>query len=312
MIFQLNQYQNKISSMKNLFFLSLICLFISSCGTQKKLEAIRKGLNEVKEGQAIESAKITTISNFSVSKINEGKIESRIKSLIDRKLKGYFENLDSAGKSADIITNLLDYKKAFRKNYKTIIVPTLDTLQKNNSLLSQRMVIYNMIEDGLNIADYHLFELAAFFGSGVFTIPTEKTELAHTLFSPIVDSLKYFSNKYAEIPRTASLVVLGFADGTGFSEGPLFDTLTSLIGNKEADKKDLNQKLSELRANELIKQLQAIFLKKETEFKNPDNLDVKYFGTGKGEAFPLPTIKDYQTEDDRRRIVLCYWVVLPK
>ncbi len=97
----------------------------------------------------------------------------------------------------------------------------LDSLKQNNVQFADRLKIYLMIEDGLNIADFELFDLAAFFGPGIFIIPDEKTELAHTFFSPIVDSLKLFSNKYAEIPRTATLLILGFADGTGFSEGPL-------------------------------------------------------------------------------------------
>ncbi len=90
------------------------------------------------------------------------------------------------------------------------------------------------------------------------------------------------------------------------------DTLTSLIGITDATKEELNQKLSELRAEELIKQLKAIFIKKAGEFRSNDNLQVNYFGNGKGEAFPLPTIKDYQVEDDRRVLFfvigLCYLI----
>lgn len=297
---------------KNIFYLLSVTLLLSACGTQKKIETTRKALAAVKEAQQKESSKISSVKDFSVTKLNQGKIESTIKSLIDNKLGLYVARIDSVGKVVQNIEQLLDDKKAFRKNYKEIVVPTLDSLKKNDSLFADRLKIFLMIEDGLDVADFRLFELAAFFGPGVFNIPEEKTELAHTMFSPIVDSLKIFSNKYASINRKATLLVLGFADGTGFSEGPLHDTLSALIGKNDATKKELNQKLSELRADELIKQLRAIFIKKAGDFIGTDNLQVEYFGKGKGEAYPLPTIKDYQVDDDRRRIVLCYWVVLPE
>lgn len=297
--------------MKIIICLMTAAFFISSCGTQKKMAATQKALAAVKEVQATESGKLNAVSGNSVSKLNEGKIESTIKSLIDNKLGQYSQMIDSIKNVIHGIETMMDDKKAFRKNYKEVVIPTLDSLKNSNSQFADRLKIYLMIEDGLNIADYHLFELAAFFGPGVFNIPEDKTELAHTLFSPIVDSLKIFSNKYADVSRTASILVLGFADGTGFSEGPLQDTLSTLIGNSSATKEQLNQKLSELRAEELINQLRAIFLNKAGEFSNTEKLNVKYFGTGKGEAFPLPTIKNYQVDDDRRRIVLCYWVVLP-
>ena len=82
-------------------------------------------------------------------------------------------------------------------------------------------------------------------------------------------------------------------------------------GKTEAGKEDLNKELSELRAMELIKQLTSMFKQKVSEIKNIDQLSVEYIGQGRGEEYPIPTIKDYKDDDDRRRIVLCYWAVLP-
>jgi hypothetical protein len=33
---------------------------------------------------------------------------------------------------------------------------------------------------------------------------------------------------------------------------------------------------------------------------------------GRGEALPNPAIRNYAVEDERRRIVLFYWAVVPK
>ncbi len=91
----------------------------------------------------------------------------------------------------------------------------------------------------------------------------------------------------------------------------MFDTLTAKIGRTDVTKEELNKKLSELRAEELIKQLAKVFIQKAPSFVNFEKLNIEYIHNGKGEAYPLPTIKDYQVDDPRRRIVLCYWVVLP-
>jgi outer membrane protein OmpA-like peptidoglycan-associated protein len=162
-----------------------------------------------------------------------------------------------------------------------------------------------MIESALNIADFQRFDLAAFFGPGKYIIPEDKKDLARQSFSPIVDSMMKFANQYENVHKTATLVILGFADGTGFSaEGELLDTLTAEINKKDANKGDLNIALSQLRAKELVTQLKMIFI-------NKTNLSVNYIPQGKGEAYPLSYISNYTIDDPRRRIVLCYWTVLP-
>ena len=298
--------------MRHIIYLLFICFMIASCGSQKKMTATSQQLTEIKEQQEKEVTKLGAVAGTAEGKLGEGKIDSNIKDRIAGVLKKYQDQIDSAKKDAAAIELLLADKKEFRKNYKSFVLPYLDSLQKNNAQYAERLSLYLMVEDGLNIANYQLFDLAAFFGPGKYIIPDDKTDLAFLSFAPIIDSLIIFSNKYNERPRKASLVILGFADGTGFAnEGPLFDTLTSMIGTKEVSKEGLNQKLSELRAKELINQLTKAFMQKAPSFINIEKLKFEYIGQGRGEEFPLPTIKDYLVDDARRRIVLCYWVVLP-
>ena len=107
------------------------------------------------------------------------------------------------------------------------------------------------------------------------------------------------------------MIVLGFADGTGISnESTLYDTLINISGDRELSKEELNKKLSELRALELTKQISSIVLEKGLLI-NSKNLKIEYIYQGKGEEYPFLHIKDYTIDDPRRRIVLCYWVVLP-
>jgi hypothetical protein len=291
----------------------VFCIILASCGSQRKIADTGQKLSVVKTQQAEEDKKLNEINAATAAKVAEGKIDNNISNRIAAVQKRFSDSMDAAKEKIALIDSLMANKQDFRKNYKSIVLPVLEALQKNNGQFADRLSVYMMIEDGLNIANYNLYDLAAFFGSGVYTIPDEKKELAMASFEPVMDSLIVFSNKYSDKKRVASVVILGFADAAGFSsEGPLFDTLSSKIGKKDASKEELNQKLSELRALELVNQLTNLLAKKAPAFKNFETLKIEYMPQGKGEAYPLPTIKDYQVDDSRRRIVLCYWVVLPE
>lgn len=298
--------------MRNIIFLLAMSVFFISCGTQKKMAATRKTLAELIEQQDREEARLRTISAISVAKLNEGKIDYNIDTLMRNKLGGYTQRLQSFQQEIDSIDSLLSSRKIFRRKYKSHVLPMLDSLKEKNAKHAERMKLYVMLEDGLDIANYQLFDLAAFFGPGKYTIPEDKVELTLRSFAPIVDSVIHFSTRFKDVPRTGTLIILGFADGTGFAnEGALVDTLKKLTGRPEASKEELNIILSELRAKELVSQLTKIFAEKAPLFNNYKNIRIEYVAQGRGEALPLPYIKDYTADDPRRRIVLCYWTVLP-
>lgn len=286
-------------------------LIFTSCCIQGKMDAAKEVLSDFRKQQEIERQKIESLRGLSGIKLGEGKIDTTIQNRILKRLQRFQVSMNTPDGYANRIDSLLASKKTFRKNYETIVLPFLDSLQKSIGGYANRLKLYIMVEDGLDIAKYELFDLAAFFGPGKYEIPEEKSALAIKSFSPIIDSVIKFADKY-NVPGTASLVILGFADGTGFSNsGPLFETLTGHIGRRDVTKEELNQKLSELRARELIKQLTIAFIQKKPSFAAMEKILVEYIGQGKGETYPLPTIRDYTVDDSRRRIVLCYWVVLP-
>ena len=75
---------------------------------------------------------------------------------------------------------------------------------------------------------------------------------------------------------------------------------------------DLNRELSRLRAEAMSAALHQLYEQRKSRFLNPALLEAVDIKIGMGEAFPNPRITDYQTDDERRRIVLFYWSVLPK
>ncbi len=298
--------------MRVVIYLALTAIIFSSCCIQQKLEATREALAAIRKGQEKENSKLDSVAGMASSRLESGKIDKNIDSLVVKVLNKYKTQLESAKKEATQVESLLTNTELFRKEYKSFVLPALDSLNKINERYDERLKLYLMVEDGLKISNFQLFDIAAFFGPGKYTIPDNKRELALISFAPIVDSMIIFSNKYNSIPRKATLVLLGFADGMGFAdEGQLIDTLKGMIGKQEVTNEELNQKLSELRALELSKQLETVFYQKISSFVNFDKLKIEFIRLGKGEVFPLPYIKDYMVDDDRRRIVLCYWAVLP-
>jgi flagellar biosynthesis/type III secretory pathway chaperone len=298
--------------MRGIYILILVPVLMVSCIGNKKLAKAKERLTDVKEEHLAELAQLKTVDKKTADKLSEGKIDSNIKAIIEKRVAGLQTGNDSVQTRIDSLEKLLANKKTARKNYKKIILPLLDSLQQTGSKYGERLSVFMMVQDALDVSDFKLFDLAAFFGPGKYAIPEDKIELAGQSFSPIIDSLLQFSNKYKDVPKTATLLILGFADGAGFDPASeLHATLLSMIGKSEATKQELNFKLSELRAKELITQLTNMYIKKAGAVADDDKLKVVYLGQGKGEEYPLPTIKDYREDDERRRIVLCYWVVLP-
>ena len=294
----------------------MYCLFaigLFSCLGARKMHQVSGQLTNLGGMQATEAHQVASIDSAGAAKLAEGKIDSNINNRLRARLTVMQHRLDSVHRQIDSLQSLVANKKSFRNSYKKEIVPEIAQLDTFYKKYDDRLKIYVMLKDGLDMANYVLFDLAAFFGPGVYTIPPDKEALAANSFLPLIDSLANFSNKYQQEPRTATLVILGFADGQPINpQSGLQDTLVRMVNGGDTSKEALNQKLSELRARELIRQLALLFRQKEADFKNMDGLTVEYIGQGKGEAFPIPTIRDYKEDDERRRIVLCYWAVLPK
>ena len=270
-------------------------------------------LKDLQSAQAAEGNKVTGIASAGISKLSDNRIDSNINNRLGIRLAKIQTKLDSINREISNLQNLTSDLATFKKSYRKEIKPKLALLQGFRKQYDNRLQVYMMLEDGLNLANYTLFDLAAFFGPGLYTIPKDQQQVAAKSFMPLIDSLISFSNKYQTIQRTATLVILGFADGQGINpDGSLYITLSNLMNTTTAGKEEMNKKLSELRALELITHLTRLFNGKITEVQNFNGLKVEYIGQGRGEAYPITSIKDYKEGDERRRIVLCYWSVLPE
>lgn len=301
--------------LKAAYQLSLIilsCISLLSCYSGRKSQAA-KTVSAAKEIIAAETRQIAAIDSAKGQKLAEENIDTTINNRIIAKLAKYNEELDSIKSKTALAEAKLLKGRSFRKYYKSNGEPDLLELDSFAQKASIRMARYNMIKDGIGQSKKRLFEMAAFFGPGIFNIPDDKIDLANERFIPVIDSLIAFANAYDSIEQIGTLVVNGYADGMNIDEtSPLFNLLLTDLKKTSATKEELNHQLSQLRALAIANLMEKLVTQKKEQFTSWDKFSINLFEYGQGETYPTKTIKDYTTDDERRRVVLIYWSVLPK
>ncbi len=283
---------------------------LTSCLGAKKA-GMRKVAATAAAIQAADEAKLANISGEKNEKLESGKIDSTIFANINAKLVTYRKLQDSVTTAINQIQLAASNKKVFRKSLGELEEKKL-FLQAFIDSAGIRLRRFNLISDGLDVAEQHEFDLAAFFGPGKYKIPEDKIDIAHKSFAPIVDSLINFYNKYPDLDKTATLIILGFADGQGFSEeSEFYQEMSAQNAGAAVPKEFLNMRLSALRAEELGNTMEIV-LKRNIDKYEERKTDFSFVEKGKGENFPNAKITNYSEVDERRRIVLLYWNILPK
>jgi hypothetical protein len=301
---------------KCFYFLVMIVMVLiaASCqGGKKARAAATKAITTAAETIGQNQQKTAAVKEKIEAKLGTDDIPDTIKVEIGKRMDKYALSGDTASEYVSFIKDRLQNKKGFRRAYKDSIKPKIIQLEQFGRQSTITIYKLSMIDAGLDWAKQNKFELGAFFGPGKFIIPDEKYSGAIQLFTPVIDSLKLFSNLYADVKRTAFLVTLGFADAGGFNpESEVYKLLADSLKNPAPEKAALNELLSTWRAQQIGNLLEhSLIKKKSTEFVNIDKVDFTFCSYGKGEAFPSRTITDYTATDPRRRVVLIYWSVLP-
>jgi hypothetical protein len=282
----------------------------SNLGAEKKqLKAI---LGNADAQQKVEVKKIDGIGNVKGNVLASGRIDSATASGVDTRIAKYLKKIEDNTKEIKLLESRIGTPEDYAANSASIKARVLVIDSVVNKSAATRQYTFDMIEEGLQKSTKTLFSLAAFFGPGGYAIPAEKSEKARVYFSPVIDSLIKFSNKYAEAPRTATILVNGYADATQISKGSkLYNELGTSLKIEEPTKAQLNTRLSALRAEELSKLFTKTIKDKSSNIVAPSKITFENIEVGRGEQLPDASIKNYKANDERRRIVIVYWSVLP-
>jgi len=236
--------------------------------------------------------------------------EQKIKDMeVDREIgEEIIANLESTEKKVD--AQLAQVSAMEESNNREEI---LKFTERTNVIIQSALTDLRSLNDLYEVSTFSQFETATFFPTGGYTIPAEKMEEAKASMEPIVQRIIKFIGDHPRQPFVAVIVCYGFSDETPVSkESSLYYSLIGKMDIPNPDSRQLNKKLSELRAKTIAKLLVDIIKVNEGLIPNPRliNYDIKWLG--KGEALPYPDkISDYKPVDKRRRMVSLVWNVLP-
>jgi flagellar motor protein MotB len=185
--------------------------------------------------------------------------------------------------------------------------------ERTNVVIQSALTDLKSLNDLYDVATFSQFETATFFPTGGYTIPPEKMEEAKLSMEPIVQRIIKFIGEHPKQRFVAAIVCYGFSDETPVGkESPLYKNLLEKMDDPNPSGKDMNKKLSELRAKSIARLLVDIIKVNEGLIPDPRliNYDIKW--VGRGESLPYPDkISDYKPDDKRRRMVSLIWNVLP-
>ena len=273
-------------------------IFIAACGPSTRVQSLNKATQEALELVKQEAQRAIKLTE---QKIKDMEVDQEIGEKI-------IANLESTEKKVD--EQLVQVSALEQSNNREEI---LKFTERTNVIIQSALTDLRSLNDLYEVSTFSQFETATFFPTGGYTIPADKMEEAKMSMEPIVQRIIKFIGEHPRQRFVAVIVCYGFSDETPVSkESALYTSLLGKMDTPDPDGKQLNKKLSELRAKTIAKLLVDIIKVNEGLIPDPRliNYDIKWLG--KGEALPYPDkITDYKPVDKRRRMVSLVWNVLP-
>lgn len=291
----------------------IVFIFFTSCGIQNRLSKTEAAIQTARLKTAEEKTIIEAAKQSVDDKLQKHEVDSAIKDGYDAVLGQLNANLDTIQKKIEKLEATLQNRSNLRDaRYYMTIVPLVATLDSFKLLSVQREKAYQLINESISSRAFNLFSMAAFFDPGVFNIPLSARPRIENMFSSAMDSIVELSSKYRDIPHVIRLVLVGYADESPIAEGSkLYSQLNNFASYSSPERQELNRILSQLRANEMMRNMKALITGRSIKFGSLAGIRFSYFNYGRGEIHPSDKIADYKADDERRRIVMFYWSVLP-
>ncbi|WP_114789778.1 hypothetical protein U0035_10640 [Niabella yanshanensis] len=299
---------------KILYASVMIGALITSCGTQKRITATKEKSKTTRESVNADSVALNDLQAEMSKKLGKRGVDSSLNKKIVSLLSTLQGDLSKIQQTVSAVDFFLEKKKNFRtNNYEDDVKPYVDRLDSFQLQKKTRDRIYQLLDEAVKMEAFQKYGMGAFFEPGIYRIAPAAFSSVNRSFQPAIDSMSAISNRYPDIKRTAHLVIVGYADATPITPGtPLFNELKSYMKQPDPQSVQMNQVLSDLRANELLRNLKIIMRTSASKFSNYNQLKIGYSSYGRGEALPFNNITDYTDNDERRRVVVFYWAILPE
>lgn len=299
---------------KNLYLVISLVTLTVACGTQKRLTSAKQKVLIAKESISQKQSELESLKQIVSVKLKSSEKDSLQNIKINEVINALQNNLTKIGETISLVELASKSKRNFNDRYYfKQIKPYIDRLDSFEATSNSRERIYQLLSEAVRMNSFVQFNLGTFFDAGVYRIPPSGLRKIGESFKPALDSLIHLSNNYADVKHRLFLVFVGYADGIPINkDSKLLLELSSFYPkNTHPAKEYLNLTLSNLRAGELIRNMKMIVQQRIGEFTDKDFGKISYAAYGRGETLPFPKITDYKENDERRRVVVFYWSVLP-
>lgn len=281
--------------MKNLVFIA--CVLIAGCRSersiQNKMNAQRIQLENMLKP-------IDSLDKKRAEKLAKGELDDKTDSIARAYIARLKDSIAIRLQRFDALSNNVgDNKKA--------AIAYLNSVKDSYKKELDNILFF---DDLFDASTFSRLNTAAFFAPGQY-LPEEATyKKAQTIMDQILGDAMAFSKRYKKRTLKAMFIVTGYADEEAIAPGSeLYRSLAASVSN--TDRKVLNRELSARRATAIkdILEKEYYTLNKDSQTRN---LTASFLSLGKGEALPQGNITDYKPIDERRRVVLLYWSMVPE
>ena len=290
---------------KFFFYSFIVCLFIFSCTSQKKIISAKQNLTVADSQLVAHSHQLKQLDAQRQKKQDQNEIDDTANARIQKFINKTNAEIDTLiNQNTILIGETVVNRDDWKRLIKTLSQSRLsskkigDKITFLSDLISRNMVV--------KIDQDVLFEPGKYIVAPAMAVVMEK------LFEPAVKEIDLFTRKYPDFPLSLVITAKGYADATLIAEGSaLYKDLKDRLKleNQNPDAKDLNKELSNARAQEVRNLFKKFSAGRSSDGSNLKN--VSYLFQGKGDQFPDPKIMDYKVDDARRRVVLLFWSVFP-
>jgi hypothetical protein len=294
-----------------IFFL-LGPLLLLSC-TGSRIAKVNRAIATTRQNIEKENRQLNDLDKKLQSQLQKGNVDSSIFHVLQPQLKEKRKQNETMESTVKELEAFVDHPETFEKDDRLKIKSKIELLNIHNKESKHRTLNYGLIDQTLELAKPSVYGLSLFFGPGQYKVPDAYKMQTREAFRPLLDSISAACNKFQAGKKVIYITVRGYADEQGIQEGSqLYNDLVKQFQLTTPGRQQLNLALSKLRADELGPVIRELLQEKKQVIKKGSEINAVFYHEGYGESLPNSKITDYRSEDERRRIVVVFWNVLPQ
>jgi hypothetical protein len=164
------------------------------------------------------------------------------------------------------------------------------------------------VKRGFNIEDYIKYSKASFFQTDVYEIPADMKGKATEQFRPLIDSIFLQAGNYPSFH--AEILVMGYTDESPIPfNSTVYNQLLSMTKQQYFNYNDYYNALSFFRAKQVSDLISGLIADKKSGFSQFEKFTFDIITEGRGIEFP-DAKRNYNLQDDKRKITKVYWKVV--